>query len=108
MVENGTHLEHSFRFEPKRPAAFRAPVIFVDKFVEMPHKADEVNPIMDNLFFDCHFWREIRERIKKEGNIKGRGCKNAKVGGRTRVAVQPPPRRTSRTAKLHLHVSWTL
>ena len=64
---------------------------------------------MDDLFFDCHFWREIRVRRKKEGNIKGRGCNHAKVaegGGSTRVAVHntydPPSGLSDREAIVHL------
>ena len=48
------------------------------------------------------------ERIKKEGNIEGRGCKYAKVVVARVWLCNHASRRTSRTAKLHLHVSWTV
>ena len=59
LAEQGTHPQHSLRFELLRPAASRTPVSFVDGFVETPHKADEVNPVVDDLFFDCNFGKKL-------------------------------------------------
>ena len=71
-----TYLKYSLRFEPYRPAACGTPVGLIDGFVETPYKADKVNPVVDDLFFDSHFG-EIGERRKTEENNYGsrRGCK---------------------------------